>query len=60
MSKRITVADVTTQIWDLMKELGGENTFFVNEINDKPDNPHTFHVKFPNTGSIKISITKEN
>lgn len=60
MSKRITVADVTTQIWDLMKELGGENTFFINEIDNNPNNPHTFHVKFPNTGSIKISITKEN
>ncbi|MBQ6783673.1 MAG: hypothetical protein IJP63_06710 [Acholeplasmatales bacterium] len=56
---KITVTDIYNQIWDLMKELGGELSYYPNEVNDNNNGEHSFHITFPQSDNFKITITKE-
>lgn len=60
MAARITTEDVYNQIWDLMNELGGKLSYFPMEVSDDSNGDKSLHVKFLNTSSIKITITKED
>lgn len=60
MAARITTEDVYNQIWDLMDDLGGKLSYFPMEVSDDINGDKTLYVKFPNTSSIRITITKED